>query len=29
YEEIGQIAVGPVVEHIFFHPAPRRMEAAR
>jgi GNAT superfamily N-acetyltransferase len=29
YEEIGQIAVGPVVEHIFFHPSPRRMEAAR
>ena len=28
YEEIGQVAVGPVVEHVFFHPAPRRMEAA-
>ncbi|HAW61430.1 MAG TPA: GNAT family N-acetyltransferase, partial [Pseudomonas sp.] len=23
------VAVGPVVEHVFFHPAPRRMEAAR
>ncbi|MNP34911.1 Acetyltransferase (GNAT) family protein [compost metagenome] len=29
YEEIGQIAVGPVLEHVFFHPSPQRVEAAR
>lgn len=27
YEDIGQVAIGPVVEHVFFHPAPRRVEA--
>ncbi|MNE08642.1 Acetyltransferase (GNAT) family protein [compost metagenome] len=29
YEEIGQVAVGPVLEHVFFHPNPQRVEAAR
>lgn len=28
YEDIGQVAIGPVVEHVFFHPAPRRVEAS-
>lgn len=23
YEEIGEIAIGPVIEHIFFHPSPQ------
>lgn len=26
YQEIGQVAIGPVVEHVFFHPAPGRIE---
>lgn len=29
YEEIGQIAIGPVLEHVFFHPSPQRVVAAR
>lgn len=28
YEEIGQVAIGPVVEYVFFHPAPSRVERA-
>ena len=28
YEDIGQVAIGPVVEHVFFHPAPRQVEAS-
>jgi len=28
YQEIGQVAIGPVVEHVFFHPAPRQVEAS-
>ena len=28
YKDIGQVAIGPVVEHVFFHPAPRRVEAS-
>lgn len=27
YQEIGQVAIGPVLEHVFFHPAPRLVEA--
>jgi GNAT superfamily N-acetyltransferase len=23
YEEIGQVAIGPIVEHVFFHPNPQ------
>ncbi|WP_263145751.1 GNAT family N-acetyltransferase [Pseudomonas sp. RIT-PI-AD] len=23
YEEIGEVAIGPIREHVFFHPAPR------
>jgi GNAT superfamily N-acetyltransferase len=23
YEEVGEVALGPVVEHVFFHPNPR------
>ena len=26
YQEIGQVAIGPVIEHVFFHPAPRNIE---
>ncbi len=29
YQELGQIAVGPVVEHLFFHPAPARARQAQ
>ncbi|WP_434458652.1 GNAT family N-acetyltransferase [Stutzerimonas urumqiensis] len=29
YEEVGQIAVGPVVEHVFFHPAPAVSQQAQ
>ncbi len=28
YEEIGQVAIGPVIEHVFFHPAPQRVTAS-
>lgn len=28
YLEIGEIAVGPIREHVFFHPNPRRVERA-
>lgn len=27
YEELGQVAIGPIVEHVFFHPAPREVVA--
>ncbi|GAB6387728.1 GNAT family N-acetyltransferase [Stutzerimonas marianensis] len=27
YQNVGQVAIGPVVEHVFFHPAPRTVEA--
>lgn len=23
YEEIGQVAIGPIIEHVFFHPSPQ------
>jgi GNAT superfamily N-acetyltransferase len=23
YEEIGEVAVGPIIEHVFFHPSPQ------
>lgn len=26
YREIGQVAIGPVVEYVFFHPAPTQVE---
>lgn len=25
YEEIGEVAVGPVIEHVFFHPNPQQV----
>ncbi len=28
YEEIAQVAIGPVVEHVFFHPAPQHVVSA-
>lgn len=28
YEEIGQVAIGPVVEYVYFHPAPKQLEQA-
>ncbi|MBP5125664.1 GNAT family N-acetyltransferase [Pseudomonas protegens] len=28
YEEIGEIAVGPVREHVFFHPNPQHLQRA-
>ncbi|MGK9063631.1 GNAT family N-acetyltransferase [Stutzerimonas chloritidismutans] len=27
YQNVGQVAIGPVVEHVFFHPAPQVVEA--
>ncbi|MNE98275.1 Acetyltransferase (GNAT) family protein [compost metagenome] len=24
YEEIGEVAVGPIIEHVFFHPNPQQ-----
>jgi GNAT superfamily N-acetyltransferase len=24
YEEIGEVAIGPIIEHVFFHPSPQR-----
>ncbi len=23
YEEIGEVAIGPIIEHVFFHPSPQ------
>ncbi|CAN1602553.1 protein of unknown function [Pseudomonas mediterranea] len=28
YEEIGEIAVGPIREHVFFHPNPQVLQSA-
>jgi len=28
YEEIGEVAVGPVLEHVFFHPNPQALHAS-
>ncbi|MCF8969868.1 GNAT family N-acetyltransferase, partial [Pseudomonas carnis] len=28
YEEIGEVAVGPVREHVFFHPNPQALHPA-
>ena len=28
YEEIGEVAVGPILEHVFFHPNPQLLHAA-
>ncbi|KAF1011255.1 MAG: hypothetical protein GAK32_00969 [Pseudomonas fluorescens] len=28
YEEVGEVAVGPVREHVFFHPNPQVLQAA-
>jgi hypothetical protein len=28
YEEIGEVAVGPVLEHVFFHANPQVLQAA-
>lgn len=29
YLEIGEVAVGPIREHVFFHPGPQRIDRAR
>ncbi|MNT60837.1 Acetyltransferase (GNAT) family protein [compost metagenome] len=29
YEEIGEVAVGPIIEHVFFHPNPQQAVQAR
>ncbi|MBA1274105.1 GNAT family N-acetyltransferase [Stutzerimonas azotifigens] len=28
YQEVGEVAIGPVVEQLFFHPAPRQRQTA-
>ena len=28
YAEIGEVAIGPVREHVFFHPNPQRLQSA-
>ncbi len=28
YEDIGQVAIGPIVEHVFFHPNPQSLAKA-
>ncbi|MOA63063.1 hypothetical protein D3C78_1886600 [compost metagenome] len=27
YEEIGEVAIGPIREHVFFHPNPQVLQA--
>lgn len=27
YEEVGELAIGPIVEHVFFHPNPQPLQA--
>jgi GNAT superfamily N-acetyltransferase len=29
YEEIGEVAIGPIIEHVFFHPSPQVAVKAR
>lgn len=28
YEEVGELAIGPIVEHVFFHPNPQPLQQA-
>jgi hypothetical protein len=28
YEEIGEVAIGPIREHVFFHPNPQVLHSA-